>query len=137
MVGHTITAEPLDGHRRSRKWDSELLFLRRISWRRCGRLSLGRSRFLTLQHGARPAVLDGIDGERDRRKHEQHGGDRRSLRQGRSRTARPKRRLATLPAESGRNIASLAALQQDNNDEEQAHNYMNDGDENNHWNRRS
>jgi hypothetical protein len=111
-----------------------LLLLRGRSgglWRRRG-LSLNWLRLQTLEYRGRTASPGSIDGECDGSDHECHGGPRRSLGKRAGRTARTEGRLAALPAKSCGNIAALAALQQNNHDDEKTNQDVDSSDQINH-----
>ena len=58
--------------------------------------------------------------------------DRGRLGKHRRRSARPENRLRSHAAERSRQVGRLAALQQHHDHQEQAHNYMNNSDKNDH-----
>ena len=77
-------------------------------------------------------MLRRVDRECDGRQHEQNRGDGRRLGQRRGRASRTKGGLAALTAKSGGNVPSAATLQQDHDDQEEAHDYVHNSDENDH-----
>ncbi len=77
-------------------------------------------------------MLDGVNGERDRRQHEENGRNRGRPGERRGGTPRAERGLAALSAEGRRNVPGLAALQQNNDDQKQTNNDVDDGDQDNH-----
>ena len=85
------------------------------------RLSLHRLGFDPLQHRRRAAAPAGVNRECDGGNHERHGRPGRSLRKCTGCAARTERRLAALPAKGRGNVSALAALQQHDNDDEEAH----------------
>src|SRR5579863_10029302 len=101
------------------------------SRRRC-RLSLDRLRFQSLQHGARSPMPGGINRQRNRSDHERHRRPGRGLGERTGSAPRTECRLAALPAKRRRNIAALAALQQNHNDDEETDQDMDRSDEVNH-----
>lgn len=80
-------------------------------------------------------MSDGIDRQRHRCQHEENGRNRSRFGERRGRAARAERRLAALSTESRRDVPGLTALQEDNNNQKQTYDHVNDGDENDHWNR--
>ncbi len=73
-------------------------------------------------------MFDGVNGERNRGQHEQNSRNRGRFRKRRGCAARAKRGLTPLSAEGCRNVPSLPALQQYNDNQKQANNHVNDGD---------
>lgn len=80
-------------------------------------------------------MANGVDGERYRRQHEQHCRERGGFGERRGRAAGTKGGLAALSAEGCRNVSGLTALQKNDNDEEQANHYVDDGDKDDHGSR--
>jgi len=77
-------------------------------------------------------MFRGVDGERHRGQHEENGRDGGCLGERRGCAPRPEGRLTALSAECSRNISSLAALEQHNNNQKQADENVDDGDEYDH-----
>jgi hypothetical protein len=105
--------------------------IRRGRRRSCG-LRLGGRRFLALQHGLGSALLDGVDGEGYRRQHEKNGRNGSCSGERCGCAAWAKRGLTTLSAEGRRDVPSLPALQQNDNNQKQANDHVDDGDKENH-----
>ena len=109
------------------------LFLRR---RRRGSRLLGRCLRCggsTGQHGtAESGSSRGHDCERERSDHEDDCGPCGRFGKRVGRRTGPKGSLAALPAESGRDIGALAALQQHNRDQKQTNGDVYDSDQYNH-----
>ena len=103
-----------------------LLLLRR--WLRLGRRAGGRFRAMAFQRrsGRYARAPRCHDRKRNRRQHEQNRRDRRRLRQQRGRTARTESRLRPHPAKSPGQIRRLTALQQNDDDQEKTHHYVNE-----------
>lgn len=111
----------------------------RPSQEKRGSLFLGRSRLcrlcrLILGRNAREDRLGGRttghnDRQGNRSHHEKHCGPGRCFRKRGRRATRAKGSLAAHAPESGSNVATLTALQQDDNDQEQTDNDVDDGDE--------
>ena len=84
---------------------------------------------MTFQHraaAARSVILRRYDRQGDRSQHENHGRDRRRLREQRRRTTRPECCLRTHSAERSGQIGRLAALEEDHDDQEETHDYVHD-----------
>lgn len=77
-------------------------------------------------------MLRGVHRQRDRRNHERHGGPSRGFGKRARGAARTESRLAPLAAECRRDVAAFAALQQHDNDDEEANQYVNSRDQINH-----
>src|SRR5258708_39892876 len=95
-------------------------------------LRLYRLRLQTLEHGSRSCVSGGVNRQRDRCDHE---CDRRpcgGFGKCTGRTARAEGGLAALSAECGGDIAALAALQQNHDDDEETNQNVDDGNEIDH-----
>lgn len=107
-----------------------LLLRWRICRRRCRscRLRFGGRRFLALEHRLGSALLDGVNGERYRRQHEENGRNSRGSGQRCGRATRAERGLAPLTAEGRRDVSGLSALQQNNDDQKQTNHHVDDGD---------
>ena len=80
-------------------------------------------------------MSDGVDGKSYRGQHEEHCREGGGFGERRGRTARAKRSLTTLTAEGCRNVPGLTALQQNDNNKEQANHYVDDGDKDDHGSR--
>lgn len=96
------------------------------------RRRLHRLRFDALQHGFRAAAIALIYGQRNRGDHEKNRRPRRRFRKGAGCAARAERGLAALPAKRGGKISGAAALQQHDDDNEEASEDVYGGDEINH-----
>ena len=77
-------------------------------------------------------MFDGVDRKGHGGQHEDNGGNGSGLGKSCGRAARTKRRLAALAAKGRRDVPRLTALQEHDNDQKQADDYMDDSNENNH-----
>jgi len=92
-----------------------------------------RRSLLARQHRLGVATTPcGKDRERNRSDNEDNRRPGSGLGQNSSRAARAESCLAALTAKGGSDVATLAALQQDDANQEEANNYVNNRDENNH-----
>src|ERR1039458_6019242 len=87
---------------------------------RRGGLRFDRLRLDVSQNGGRSAAPGCVHRQRDGSDHERHSRPGGSFGKRAGRAARSERRLAALTAESRGNVAALAALQQNHNDDEEA-----------------
>lgn len=85
-----------------------------------------------LENRARPASPGGINRQGDGRDHESHRRPGRGFGERAGRAAGTERCLATLAAESRGNIATLAALQENNDDDEETNEYVDGRNQVNH-----
>ena len=133
-VKSSLTGEHAKRSRKVCQDDAWTLFLSGRSgglWRR-RRLRFRWLGLHTLEYRARTTSPRGVDRQCDGSDHKSHGRPRRGLGKRAGCAARTKRRLTALTAECRGNVAALPALEQNNDNNEEANQDVDGGDQINH-----